>query len=259
MEDLSGLENLTQIGGDLWINQNDSLASLTGLDELTTIGGGLLIGYDYGGGDRSGMSSLASLSALNNLTSIGGILCVRGTAVTSLNGLENIDAGSIGYLYLESNSLLSTCEVNSICDYLAMPDADVWISGNAHGCDSQEEVEAACVVGVEEPAVGGQRSAVSSYPNPTSGIVDFQISFFDVKSSMYNTQRAILKVYNAQGQEVATVLDAEMAAGEHTVSWDATALPAGIYYYRLTILRTASSGPAANCQLPTVSGKIVKY
>jgi len=42
-----------------------------------------------------------------------------------------------------------------------------------------------------------------------------------------------LKIYNAQGQEVAVVLDEKMAAGEHTGRWDAGGLPAGIYYFQL--------------------------
>jgi hypothetical protein len=41
-----------------------------------------------------------------------------------------------------------------------------------------------------------------------------------------------LKVYNAQGQEVATILDGPWP-GDQVVSWDATGLPDGIYYYRL--------------------------
>jgi hypothetical protein len=46
------------------------------------------------------------------------------------------------------------------------------------------------------------------------------------------------------------VLDKEMAPGEHTVRWDATAMPAGVYYYRLT---------TDDRRLTTTSGKIVKY
>jgi hypothetical protein len=82
-------------------------------------------------------------------------------------------------------------------------------------------------VGIQGPAVVSPQSAVVSYPNPTNSI-----SHFTFRISQY--QNMTLKVYDVQGREVAVVLDQEMDAGEHTVQWDASSLPAGIYYYRLT-------------------------
>jgi hypothetical protein len=93
----------------------------------------------------------------------------------------------------------------------------------------------------DKSAVGGRRSAVSCYPNPTGGSLHFTFH-------ISQCQWVMLKIYNAQGQEGATVLDEMLTPGEHKVSWDATALPAGIYYYRLS----------TNDQRPT-TGKIVKY
>jgi hypothetical protein len=68
---------------------------------------------------------------------------------------------------------------------------------------------------------------IESYPNPTGGIVNLQFT-------LYNLQSIILKIYNAQGQEVAVVLNEKLTAGEHTVRWNAEGLPSGIYFYRLT-------------------------
>jgi hypothetical protein len=96
--------------------------------------------------------------------------------------------------------------------------------------------------GTEEPAIGSSQFAVRSYPNPTLGIFDFRFT-------VYNLGSMILKVFNAQGQEVAVVVDEEMPAGEHTVRWDAGALPAGIYFYQL---RAEGGGQVG-------AGKIVKY
>jgi type IX secretion system substrate protein len=42
-----------------------------------------------------------------------------------------------------------------------------------------------------------------------------------------------LKVYDLYGQEVATLLNGESLAGRHEVSWNATALPSGVYLCRL--------------------------
>jgi hypothetical protein len=241
---LSGLNNLTSIGGRFEIYDNAALTSLTGLENLSSIGGFLEIGgWDEGDGNPS----LTSLVGLEGLISIGGLGIGGNDVLTSLSGLNNINGSSISYLTINYNPLLSTCAVKSICDYLVSPNGTVEIHDNAAGCNSEAEVKEACNEGVEESAVGGQRSAVECYPNPTSGIVDFQFSLLNEKSTMYNVQRTILKVYNAQGQEVATVHDGPWPA-DQVVRWDASNLPAGIYYYRL---RTA------NCELLT--GKIVKY
>jgi photosystem II stability/assembly factor-like uncharacterized protein len=43
-----------------------------------------------------------------------------------------------------------------------------------------------------------------------------------------------LKVYNVAGQEVATLLEGNHAAGIIKTTWDASGLPSGAYFYRLT-------------------------
>jgi len=35
------------------------------------------------------------------------------------------------------------------------------------------------------------------------------------------------------GKEIQTLVDADMAPGEHKMTFDATRLPAGVYFYRL--------------------------
>ena len=57
----------------------------------------------------------------------------------------------------------------------------------------------------------------------------------------------MLKIYNAQGQPVATLLD-EMWYGDKVVKWDASNLPAGVYYYRISTID----------HRPSTMGKIVK-
>jgi CubicO group peptidase (beta-lactamase class C family) len=43
-----------------------------------------------------------------------------------------------------------------------------------------------------------------------------------------------LTFYNILGQEVARLIDGELVAGEHSIMWDVSGLPSGVYYYRLT-------------------------
>ena len=167
---------------------------------------------------------------------------VGNPVLSDISALANLDAGSISGLIIGGNSSLSDCAIQSICDYLASPNGTTYIYFNATGCNSPEQVEEACLTKVsEQSAVINRQSSVSTYPNPTSGIVDLQFT-------IYSLQSVLIKIYDVQGREVAVLLDDALAAGEHTVRWDSEGLPAGIYFYRLQ---------TANCELLT--GKIVKY
>ncbi|MCG8607354.1 T9SS type A sorting domain-containing protein, partial [bacterium] len=47
--------------------------------------------------------------------------------------------------------------------------------------------------------------------------------------------RVKLKVYNALGQEVATLVDEFRNPGTYSLNWDAKGLASGTYYYRLEV------------------------
>jgi len=83
-------------------------------------------------------------------------------------------------------------------------------------------------VGIDESAVDSQQSAVRIYPNPTGGIVDCRLSIVDC-------QRVSIKFYDLYGREVAVVLDKQLPAGEHVVRFDASALPAGVYFWKFAV------------------------
>lgn len=137
LNDLHGLDNLTFIGKKLSIRQNNVLSSLNGLNGLSSIGGTLRIEKN---------PALADLSALSALLSIGGNLyLVDNDALTSLSGLENINPNSISQLRILGSQQLNTCSIASICNYIANPANQAVIGNNAPGCNSEVEVEAACI------------------------------------------------------------------------------------------------------------------
>lgn len=65
-----------------------------------------------------------------------------------------------------------------------------------------------------------------NYPNPFNPVTSIRFAL--------PTASAIeLEVYNIMGQRVAILQRGTLKAGWHTVNWDASALPTGIYIYRL--------------------------
>jgi hypothetical protein len=67
-----------------------------------------------------------------------------------------------------------------------------------------------------------------NYPNPFNPTtsIDFSIS---------QSGRVNLSIFNSIGQEVETLIDNEMTAGDHQVTFNATNLPSGVYFYKLQV------------------------
>ena len=65
-----------------------------------------------------------------------------------------------------------------------------------------------------------------NYPNPFNPTTHLRFTIPDF-------QFTTLRVYDALGKEVATLLNGEMNPGRYTVQWDAGNLPSGVYFYRL--------------------------
>jgi flagellar hook assembly protein FlgD len=71
-----------------------------------------------------------------------------------------------------------------------------------------------------------------NYPNPFNPATTIE---FTLPRSGYTR----LEIYNITGQRVQTLIDRNLPAGSHRVTWtavdaDGQPLPSGIYYYRLT-------------------------
>lgn len=157
----NGLENLTNIVGSLSITSNSSLINLLGLDDLHTIGQSLNISGNSSLENLAGLTGLQSvgsflqiggnpmlqsLTALTNLTNVNGqLLLSQNNSLVSLSGLDNINHLTLGGVFISDSPLLSECDVASICAYIAVQDNSPIFSQNATGCNSELEVENACL------------------------------------------------------------------------------------------------------------------
>ncbi len=232
---LSGLNSLTTVGGTLNINGNPILENVAGLDALISVGG------QFGLGNNTNISSLANLNSLTTvasdfniggcdmlpdlsgleaLTTIGGELRIGGNSIlTSLQGIDNINPSSITNLNITYNPQLSTCEVNSICDYLISPGGQIFLFSNAPGCNSQIEVENSCGTGINNHEY---QVSFSIYPNPAENTITINIQDkIAIKS---------LCIYNRLGQKVLTANPAN-----NTIN--VSELETGMYFVELTTLK----------------------
>ncbi len=77
-------------------------------------------------------------------------------------------------------------------------------------------------------------SLAQNYPNPfnPSTTIKYAISTI-AKGKLSNGMRVTLKVYDVLGRKVATLVDKFQRAGNYSVTFNASNLSSGIYYYRL--------------------------
>jgi len=210
---LTGLDNINFIAGELSIDKNAALTSLTGLENVTSIGEGIII-WDN--------DNLTSLSALENLYSIGGYLRIQeNDALSSLTGLDNIEAGTItGLLFINYNTLLTNCEVQSVCDYLANPNGTIQIYYNAPGCNNPIEVQEAC----DEASVDELYllHKLSVHPNPftTSTTIEYELKQPEIVQ---------ITIYNHLGKQIEKIIK-NQSQWKQKVLWNTKKLPPGVYF-----------------------------
>ncbi len=164
---------------------------------------------------------ITNLDSLIVLTSIDGELTIENNPLlNSLIGLDSISPGSISNLKITNNTLLATCDVKSVCDYLAGPNPTVEINNNALGCDSQTEVESACWNSVSE---------IDSYnvfaisPNPVSGSTNLRFSISE--QGIMN-----LDLLEISGRKVQSLMNEMKNPGTYETEINLSDVPPGVYF-----------------------------
>lgn len=200
---LNGLENLESVGSLLFIDHNEDLLSLDGLLNLSSIGEDLIIETNH---------SLVDITALASLNTIGDYLYINeNISLQNLFGLDSLQPNSINDLTITGNSVLSDCDVLSICQYLAAPGGTVDIQSNAPGCNSQEEVEAACLTGLSELEAA---IPITIFPNPANETISI--------TANNHQQIIVVNIYDLAGEVV-------LAAKQGETDVDIRSLNPGMY------------------------------
>jgi hypothetical protein len=158
LKNLEGLENLHAAGPV--ILECDSLLNLTGLEHLES---GVTITLAYN-------QQLQSLQGLEHFSAFTYDTYPWGALVLLDNPrLQDVSALHPGLhmngMLLSGNTTLSHCAVEAICSYLAAPGDTTLIGQNGPGCNTGEEILAACSVGTGEMSTTDKCSV---FPNPFS-------------------------------------------------------------------------------------------
>lgn len=184
LESFTGFQNLTAIGGDLNVFSNTALTQLPPFILLSAIGTSPIGGYGFL--TISNNPALQNVNSLSALTSIDGNFQISNNdALTSIQGIKNIDPDTIIELRLGNNPLLSLCNVDSVCYYISTSTNYFEIYNNAPGCESVPVVIASCVPDCPTEDVFLTTQALVDafgfgYPNCTSLDVNLTISGADI-------------------------------------------------------------------------------
>jgi hypothetical protein len=112
------------------------------------------------------------------------------------------------------------------------------LRGDGFYCDELRVVEyrdsmVSNVVGGGD--IPGAFALEQNYPNPFNAQTRIAFTVPAASAGGQKPGRASLKVYDALGREVATLVNTEVEPGRHVVQWDAAGLASGVYYYRLIV------------------------
>ncbi|HKQ58961.1 MAG TPA: FlgD immunoglobulin-like domain containing protein [Candidatus Eisenbacteria bacterium] len=125
---------------------------------------------------------------------------------------------------LKFNGAASAPSTNNAADYSITAGASVW-TNNARSPGTVQGVAGVDPTPVREVQLGPPS------PNPSRGSLDYTVS-------LVRAAHVRVAVYTAGGRLVSTLVDREMTAGHHPLSWNSragsgTGLASGVYYLRL--------------------------
>ncbi|MXN92345.1 T9SS type A sorting domain-containing protein [Flavobacterium sp. Sd200] len=146
------MENITNVSGNLYIQNNGSLQNINGL-QIETVGGWLFIGGD----DNINTNlQLTNLNGLSSLASVAEDIYISYNSVlTDISALQHTTFMPLdGYgLTIINNPALAVCNLPNFCTYLSNPAGSFPrnISGNLAECINEVAVAEACGISLCPP------------------------------------------------------------------------------------------------------------
>ncbi|WP_196893821.1 T9SS type A sorting domain-containing protein [Aureivirga marina] len=204
LNDLSGLELVTEINGDLYLQGNMNLLTYNGLANLTTIDGNLVIVFNPSVTNFVGFSGLQTITGdflvasneklinfqgIPMLTTVNGVISISfNDTLGSLAGFENLQTAENGITITE-NGVLNNC--TGICNILLSGaiDGKLFLQNNNEDCSSASDLKTQCedldIEDLEEDF------NLKIFPNPTENYLTI------LDSKLKNVQ-----IFDLQGKKV---------------------------------------------------------
>jgi ligand-binding sensor domain-containing protein len=142
----------------------------------------------------------------------------------------NLFAGTLGGVYLSTNNGTSWTAVNTglasdIVSSLAVSGTNLFAGTNG-GVWRRPLSEMITSVEVISSLIPSCFDLKQNYPNPfnPSTTIEFSVPM---------TAFVSLKVFDALGRDVATLLSEQFSAGTYSTQWNAEGVPSGVYFYQL--------------------------
>jgi hypothetical protein len=79
---------------------------------------------------------------------------------------------------------------------------------------------------IDEETLPRRISFLRCYPNPFNASVN-------ISYGLTENSEVSVEIYNVVGQRVATLFDGQKEVGEHSINWNASVFPSGVYFARL--------------------------
>ena len=214
---------LSTNNGTSWTAASTGLTN-TDVQALAVSGTNLFAGTSGGGvflSTNNGTSWTAANTGLTNTD-------VQALAVSGTNFFAGTDGGGV---FLSTNNGTSWTAVNTGLTYtdvlsLAVSGTNLFAGTSGGGVWRRPLSEMVTSVQRLSTNLPTHFSLEQNYPNPFNPATT--ISF-----SLPSKSFVSLKVFDALGREVATLLSEELPAGTYSQQWNAASLPSGVYFYRL--------------------------
>ena len=73
-----------------------------------------------------------------------------------------------------------------------------------------------------------------NYPNPFNPTTSFEFHLPAGQAGVPSSSFVRVSVFDMLGREVATLVNGDRAPGKYLMHWDASVMPSGVYYYKMT-------------------------